>query len=53
MGLVLAEVAEVAGAHVIVFFAIFLEVLQQNKKKQWGKKWREITQYKRLKAVIP
>ena len=39
MGLVLADVAEVAGAHVIVFFAIFLEVIQQNKKKQWGKKW--------------
>ena len=37
MGLVLAEVAEVAGAHVIVFFAIFLEVIQQNKKKTMGK----------------
>ena len=38
MGLVLADVAEVAGAHVIVFFAIFLEVLQQNKKKNNGEK---------------
>ena len=37
MGLVLAEVAEVVGAHVIVFFAIFLEVIQQNKKKTMGK----------------
>ena len=38
MGLVLAEVAEVVGAHVIVFFAIFLEVIQQKKKKNKGEK---------------